>query len=91
MCLAMIGWFRTCFDRTSAFAGYMTRSSFDIYVVHYLFIASLGYIMKVYTEWPPVVMYVILTFAVFILSPLLVEIIKRIPIIRWCVLGVKHK
>ncbi len=91
MCLAMIAWFRTRFDRTSAFAGYMTRSSFGLYIVHYLVIASLGYMMKVYTELPPVAMYLILGVAVFTLSPLIYEIIRRIPVIRWCVLGEKHK
>ena len=91
MCLAMIAWFRTRFDRTSAFAGYMTRSSFGIYIVHYLVIASLGYMMKVYTDLPPVAMYLILGIAVFTLSPLIYEIIRRIPVIRWCVLGEKHK
>ena len=90
MCLAMIAWFRTRFDRTSAFAGYMTRSSFGIYIVHYLVIASLGYMMKVYTDLPPVAMYLILGVAVFTLSPLIYEIIRRIPVIRWCVLGEKH-
>jgi surface polysaccharide O-acyltransferase-like enzyme len=87
MCLAMMGWFNASFNHTNAFAGYMTRSSFGIYVVHYLVIASLGYTMKVYTQLPPVLMYLILTVAVFTLSPLLYEIIKRIPLIRWCVLG----
>ena len=91
MCLAMIAWFRSRFDRTSAFAGYMTRSSFGIYIVHYLVIASLGYMMKVYTDLPPVAMYLILGIAVFTLSPLIYEIIRRIPVIRWCVLGEKHK
>ena len=91
MCLAMIAWFRTRFDRTSAFAGYMTRSSFGIYIVHYLVIASLGYMMMVYTDLPPVAMYLILGVAVFTLSPLIYEIIRRIPVIRWCVLGEKHK
>ena len=90
MCLAMIAWFRTRFDRTSPFAGYMTRSSFGIYIVHYLVIASLGYMMKVYTDLPPVAMYLILGVAVFTLSPLIYEIIRRIPVIRWCVLGEKH-
>ena len=90
MCLAMIAWFRSRFDRTSAFAGYMTRSSFGIYIVHYLVIASLGYMMKVYTDLPPVAMYLILGVAVFTLSPLIYEIIRRIPAIRWCVLGEKH-
>ena len=69
----------------------MTRSSFGIYVVHYLVIASLGYMMKVYTNLPPAAMYLILGVAVFTLSPLLYEIIRRIPVIRWCVLGEKQK
>lgn len=89
MCLAMLGWFKTSFDCTNTFASYMTRSSFDIYVVHYLFNVVLGYTMKVYMQLPHTLMYVILTMAVFSLSPLLVEIIRRIPIIRWCILGIK--
>jgi surface polysaccharide O-acyltransferase-like enzyme len=87
MCLAMMGWFNARFDSTGRFAGYMTRSSYGIYIVHYLVIASLGYMMKTYTQLPPWSMYVILTVAVFTLSPLLYEIIRRIPVVRWCVLG----
>ena len=40
----MMGWFRAEFDCTGEFAGWMTRSSYGIYVVHYLMIASIGYI-----------------------------------------------
>ena len=32
---------------------YMTRSSYGLYIVHYLVIASLGYMMKTYTQLPP--------------------------------------
>jgi len=87
MCLAMMGWFKACFDYTGSFGQYMTRSSFGIYVVHYLFIAGLGSIMKTYTDWPPVIIYIILTVAVFILSPLTYELLRRIPIVKWCVFG----
>ncbi len=90
MCLAMMGWFKAKFDKTNAFAGYMTRSSFGLYIVHYLVVASLGYMMKFYTQLPLVAIYVILTVAVFTLSPLLYEIIRRIPVIRWCVLGISN-
>ena len=90
-CLALMAWFKARFNRTSAFAGYMTRSSFGLYIVHYLVIAALGYMMKQYTQLPPWSMYVILALAVFTLSPLLVEIIRRIPFVRWCVLGEKKK
>jgi surface polysaccharide O-acyltransferase-like enzyme len=91
MCLAMMGCFKKWFNKTNRFATYMTRSSFGIYVVHYLVIASLGYMMKVHTSLEPWMMYVILTFAVMLLSPAIYEIIRRIPLIRWCVLGEKRK
>ncbi len=86
-CLSMIGWFQAKFDRSGPFADYMTRSSYGIYIVHYLVIASFGYMMRVHTLLPPIAMYAILTIAVFTLSPLVYEIIRRIPFIRWAVLG----
>ena len=86
-CLAMMGWFRAKYDFTSPFAAYMTRSSFGLYIVHYLVIASLGYMMRQYTQLPPWAMYAILTIAVFTLSPLLYETLRRIPFVRWAVLG----
>ena len=90
-CLALMGWFQARFDGTGKFATYMTRTSFGLYVVHYLVVASLGYMMKLYTQLPPVAMYVILTVAVFTLSPLLYEILHRIPFVRWCVFGEKGR
>ena len=90
-CLAMMGWFKARFDRTSPFASYMTRSSFGLYILHYLVIASLGYMMKMYTDLPAWAMYVILAVAVFTITPLLYEILRRIPFIRWAVLGESKK
>ena len=91
MCLAMMAWFKARFDRTGAFAGYMTRSSYGVYILHYLVIAALGYMMKMYTNLAPWIMYVILFVAVMTIPFALYEIIKRIPFIRWCVLGMKKK
>lgn len=88
-CLALMGWFKACFNKTTPFASYMARSSYGIYVLHYLVIAGLGYVLKLYTTLPPWAIYIILTVAVFTLSPLMYEIIRRIPVIRWCVLGEK--
>ena len=91
MCLAMMAWFNARFNRTGVFADYMTRNSYGLYILHYLVVASLGYMMKIYTTLPPWSMYVILTLAVMTIPFLLNEIIKRIPFIRWCVLGIKKK
>ena len=90
-CLAMMAWFKARFNKTSAFCGYMTRSSFGLYVVHYLPLAALGYMMKVSTQLPPWAMYLILIAAVFTLSPLLYELLRRLPLIRWAVLGEKRR
>ncbi len=87
--LAMLGCFKAWADKTSPFATYMTRSSYGIYIVHYLVIASFGYMMKMYTNLAPWMMYVILFVAVMLLSPAIYEILRRIPFVRWCVLGVK--
>ena len=89
MCLALMGWFKARFDKTSPFADYMTRNSYGLYIVHYLVVASVGYMLKTHTNLPPVAIYVILAVAVFSLSPLIHEILKRIPFVRWAVLGIK--
>lgn len=91
MCLAMMGWFKAIFDKTNAFADYMTRSSFGFYIVHYLVIAGIGSILYRHTTLPPVAMYLILTVAVFSLSPLLYEGLRRIPVVRWCLFGDRRK
>ena len=91
MCLATMGWFKACFDRTGRFATYMTGSSFGLYIVHYIVVASLGSILFRHTQLPPVAMYCILTIAVFTLSPLLYELLRRIPFVRWCLFGEKRK
>ena len=89
--LALLGCFKAWADKTSPFATYMTRSSYGVYVLHYLVVASFGYMMKVHTTLAPWQMYVILFVVVMTLPFLLNEVIQRIPFIRWCVLGIKKE
>ena len=91
MILAMLGCFKAWFNKTNRFTTYMTKSSFGVYVLHYLVIGSLGYMMKMYTSLAPWMQYVILFVAVMTIPFALYEIIKRIPFVRWCVLGMKKK
>jgi len=88
-CLALIGWFQAKFNYTGKFAAYMTSSSFGLYIVHYLVVAAIGWQLRMHTQLPPWAIYVILTVAVFTFSPLLYEVLHRIPFIRWAVLGEK--
>ncbi len=87
--LGLLAFFKEKFDYTGRFAGYMTRSSFGFYVTHYVIIASLGYTLKVSTSLPPIAIYSILTVAVLVGTPLLYELLRRIPFVRWCVYGIK--
>ena len=89
--LAMLGCFKAWADKTSPFATYMTKASYGVYVLHYLVVASLGYMMKVHTTLAPWMQYVILFVAVMTIPFGLNEVIKRIPFVRWCVLGIKKK
>ena len=91
MILAMLGCFKAWFNKTNRFTTYMTKSSFGVYVLHYLVIGSLGYMMKMFTSLAPWMQYVILFVAVMTIPFALYEIIKRIPFVRWCVLGMKKK
>ena len=90
-CLALMGWFQAKFDYTGKFAGYMTRTSYGLYIDHYLVVAAIGYMLKMYTQLPSVAIYIILTISVFTLSPALYEVLHRIPFIRWSVFGEKKK
>ena len=89
--LAMLGCFKAWANKTNRFATYMTRNSYGVYILHYLVIAAFGYMMKVHTSIAPWMQYVILFVAVMTIPFALNEIIKRIPFIRWCVLGIKKK
>ena len=87
--LAVLGCGKTWFDKTSQFATYMTKSSFGIYIVHYLVVLSACYFLKLYTALPVFVIYLIAVFSVLIISPAFYELLKRIPILRYLILGIQ--
>lgn len=87
--LAIIGCGRKYFNRETTFTRYMTKSSFGIYILHYPVLISVCYVLQYHLDFPAIWNYVIalvveisMTFAVY-------EVIKRIPVIRYFVLGIK--
>lgn len=89
MTLAILGCFKAWFDKSCSFSEYMTKSSFGIYIVHYLLIIAPCYLIKTYTTLPALVVYPLCLIIVLLGSPALYELLKRIPIIRYAVLGIK--
>lgn len=87
--LAIIGCFKAWGNRMSAFGRYMTRSSFGIYVVHYLPLLFLACTLKNHTSLPAWAVYAIMLVAVFPVCVAIYETLRRIPFVRWAVFGIK--
>lgn len=86
--LAIFGCGKALFNRTSKFAAYMTKSSFGIYTVHYLVVLAACYSLKHHTVLPVFAIYLISIISVLVISPALYELLKRIPILRYFILGI---
>ena len=89
--LAILGCGKAWLDKTSAFAGYMTKASFGIYIVHYSVTLLTCYLLKTYLTLPIPILYLAAIVTVLLLSPVLYEIIRHIPCLRFLVLGVKSR
>lgn len=87
--LAVFGYGRKYFNFETAFTRYMTKSSFGIYVLHYPVLIVTCYFLCYYFDFPAIWNYGIALVAEIILTFLLYELVKRIPLIRYLVLGVK--
>ena len=76
----------------NAFTKWMCRKSWGLYVFHYLMIAVTGwYLRKLCPPLAPAAVYLLTAAAGFAGSFLLYEIMSRIPVLRWCVLGIKKE
>ena len=78
-------------DHTSPFSAWMTKKSFGLYVFHYLPLAAVAYWMDRYLWVPPLPSYLITGAAALAGGFLLNEVISKIPLLRWCVLGIKKE
>lgn len=87
--LAVVGCFKKFFDRKTALTGYMTKAGFGIYILHYPVLITACYLLHFCFELPAVCNYIIALIAELIITFLLYEGIRRIPILRFLVLGIK--
>lgn len=74
------------------FTKWMIKESWGLYVFHYLFIAMSAWYLHVYAPgMPPVLVYILVGISGFAGGILLYEIVRRIPVIRWFILGIKKE
>ena len=72
-------------------ATFLRDASYGLYILQFFVYMSVGYILRAYTALPPWSMYVLLMVAMFSLTPALYYLFSRIPVFRYCVLGIKNK
>lgn len=90
-CLAILGGMKRWGNQTGAFAAFMTKKSFGLYVFHYLALSAAAHVLVVCGHMTGIFVYLISAVAAFSGGLLINEIICRIPVIRWCVLGIKKE
>lgn len=86
-CLAIIGNMKKWGSTMPEFAVFLSNRSFGLYVFHYLPLSAAAYVLCNFTSLPPLSIYLLTALAAFAGSLILYEIISRIPILRWCLLG----
>lgn len=74
----------------NAFTCWMRGKAWGLYLFHYLFIAMAAwYLRQLAPGLPPFVVYVLVAIAGFAGAFLADAVVRRIPVIRWCVLGIR--
>lgn len=90
--LAILAFMKKYGDRSDQLTKWMTKKSWGLYVLHYLPLAIAAYCLNRYaSNLPSGVVYMLVGVSAFGGAFVLDALISRIPIIRWCVLGIKKE
>jgi len=87
--LAIFGYAKKYFNRETGFTRYMTKLSFGVYILHYPVLISTCYILYNCFNLPVIWNYLIALVVEIIMTFAVYEGIKKIPIVRYLVLGMR--
>lgn len=90
--LAILAFMKKYGNSENKVSRWMSKKSWGIYVFHYLSLTCVAYYLRRFaSELSAGIVYIVVGISAFAGALLLYEIISRIPIIRWCVLGLKKE
>ena len=90
--LAILAFMKKYGDRSDQLTKWMTKKSWGLYVFHYLPLAIAAYYLNRYaSNLPSGLVYMLVGISASGGAFVLDALISRIPIIRWCVLGIKKE
>lgn len=87
--LAVIGCSKRWLDRETPVTRYLAGSSYGLYILHYPVLILAGYLLCTYCRLPVWCNYLFTLLAEVIITTALYELIRRVPVVRWLVLGIR--
>ena len=87
--LAVIGCAKKYCGGETAFTRYMAKSSFGFYILHYPVLTVVCYLLHYRLDFPAIYNYTIALAAELIITLVLYEVLKRVPIAHYLILGIK--
>jgi len=91
MCLAILGISKKYLDFHNPVTEWLSKKSFGLYMFHYLGMSVTAYFLNQYTALPEIVRILLTLTASFAIGYALFEIISRIPVLRFFVLGIRSE
>ncbi len=92
MTLGILAFMKKYGNFENSFSKWMCKKSWGLYIFHYLFITGSAWYLKMFvSHMPAILVYIIVAIVGFAGAFLLNAIVSRIPLIRWCVLGMKRE
>lgn len=89
--LAILSFMKKWGNFDNSFSKFMNKESWGLYLFHYLSLAVCAWYLHTYTTLPAIVIYLCVGVAAFAGAFALYEIISRIPVLKWCVCGIRGK
>lgn len=89
--LAILGCAKQWYHSQGKAAAYFTKISFGIYVLHYPVTLAVCWLLHNILALPAGAIYPLAIVLTFLLTVALYEILRRIPVVRYCVLGISKQ
>lgn len=89
--LAILGWARKYWNSETAFTRYIAGSSYSVYILHYPILLWASYLLCTYCRLPVWCNYLFALIIEAVLTPALYELVRRVPVVRWLVLGMSRR
>lgn len=87
--LAVLGCGKAWFNGSTRFFKYIGKSSYGLYILHYPVVLTACWFLQSYYNLPMGLEYIIALFLEFLIVPCLYELLRRIPVVRYLMLGIK--